>query len=128
VPIVMPALLTRVSDAVWVAVLTILTLQASFLMPPLGYAMMMTRASLAEGLPTRFLVRALAPYLLAQAAGLGLTAAFPNLTHVAAPREAPIKPVLSDEDVRKHFDELAPSAPEIEPPSGFEAPELYRSK
>jgi tripartite ATP-independent transporter DctM subunit len=118
VPIVMPALLTRVSDAVWVAVLTILTLQASFLMPPLGYAVMMTRASMAETLPTRFLVRALALYLLVQAAVLGLTAAFPILTHLAAPREAPIKPVLSDQDILKRFDELRPESPPAV--SGFE--------
>jgi TRAP-type mannitol/chloroaromatic compound transport system permease large subunit len=36
VPLLMPPLLTRVPDATWVAVLTLLILQASFLVPPFG--------------------------------------------------------------------------------------------
>jgi len=124
VPIVMPALLTRVPDAVRVAVLTILTLQASFLLPPLGYAVMMTRGAMAEGVPTRFLVRALAPYLLAQAAVLALVAAVPGLTHLVAPRETRVNaPTISDEAVRRGFERLVPAAPEeAAPPLGFDKP------
>jgi tripartite ATP-independent transporter DctM subunit len=124
VPIVMPALLTRVPDAVWVAVLTTLTLQASFLLPPLGYAVMMTRGLMAEGLPTRLLVRALAPYLLAQAAVLALTAAYPGLTHLVASRETRVNaPVISDEEVRRQFEGLLPAAPGADaPPLGFDTP------
>ena len=43
VPIVMPPLLAQVPDASWVACLTLLTLQAGFLLPPWGYAVVMTR-------------------------------------------------------------------------------------
>jgi tripartite ATP-independent transporter DctM subunit len=39
VPIVIPPLLVRVADARWVAVLLLLTLQSSFLLPPFGYAL-----------------------------------------------------------------------------------------
>ena len=46
VPIVVPPLLMRVADARWVAVLMLLTLQASFLLPPFGYALMMVRGTL----------------------------------------------------------------------------------
>src|SRR5262249_32608683 len=43
VPIIIPPLLIRVADARWVSVLVLLTLQASFLLPPFGYALMMVR-------------------------------------------------------------------------------------
>ena len=43
VPIIIPPLLIRVADARWVAVLVLLTLQSSFLLPPFGYALMMVR-------------------------------------------------------------------------------------
>ena len=46
VPILIPPLLIRVPDAVWVSTLVLLTLQASFLLPPVGYALMMTRGVL----------------------------------------------------------------------------------
>ena len=45
VPIVIPPLLIRVADARWVAVLVLLTLQSSFLLPPFGYALMMVRGA-----------------------------------------------------------------------------------
>src|SRR5262249_62346099 len=51
VPILIPPLLMRVPDAVWVAALVLLALQASFLLPPVGYALMMTPGSLTTPLP-----------------------------------------------------------------------------
>jgi tripartite ATP-independent transporter DctM subunit len=119
VPVVMPALLMRVPDAIWVAVLTILTLQASFLIPPLGYAVLMARTSVAEPVSTKLLVRALLPFLIAQGAVLGATAAFPVLVHWRGEdRSIGTGPALSDRDVRKRFDDLAPEAPP--PLGGFE--------
>ena len=82
VPILIPALLMRVSDAVWVAVLVLLTLQASFLMPPVGYALMMTRSALGAATPLGPVIRALAPFLAVQAAVLALLIAFPQLVHI----------------------------------------------
>ena len=43
VPLVMPPLLTVVPDPAWVATLTLLVLQMGFLLPPLGYAVVMSR-------------------------------------------------------------------------------------
>jgi tripartite ATP-independent transporter DctM subunit len=85
VPLVMPALLTRVDDAVWVSVLALLSLQASFLLPPLGYAVMMARTSAPIRVELRALVRALLPFLGAQLVVLGLTLAFPGLARLAMP-------------------------------------------
>jgi TRAP-type mannitol/chloroaromatic compound transport system permease large subunit len=116
VPIVMPPLLTRVPDAVWMASATMLVLQASFLIPPIGYAVMMARTTAKTAVETAALVRALAPYLAAQFLVLALVVAFPSLTHVigqndAASASAP----LSDEEIEKQFNSIVPE-PEPTPP------------
>jgi len=76
-PVVMPPLLMRVPDATWVAVLTLLILQTSFLLPPFGYAVLMVRIHQARFLSNRGLVEALFPYLLAQLVVLAAVCAFP---------------------------------------------------
>ena len=63
VPIVMPPLLVVVPDAAWVAALTLLVLQAGFLLPPLGYAVVMSKRMLARPPALAALARALAPQL-----------------------------------------------------------------
>ena len=85
VPILMPALLMRVEDATWVAVLAILALQASFILPPLGYSVLMARGRIRAGVGTAQLSRALAPYLVAQALVFALVLAQPALVHGLSP-------------------------------------------
>jgi TRAP-type mannitol/chloroaromatic compound transport system permease large subunit len=106
IPLLIPPLLTRVTDATWVAVLTLLILQASFLVPPLGYAVMMARSRIAERVPTASLVRALAPYVVAQAIVLALVIAFPRMLYrdEGAQLQSPAKPV-SDEKARDLFEQ-----------------------
>ena len=82
VPLVMPPLLTRVPDAVWVAVLTLLALQASFLIPPFGYAVMMARTNMVQAVRAGALTRCLLPFLGIQILVLGLTVLFPAITHL----------------------------------------------
>ena len=92
IPIVMPPLLMRVPDATWVAVLTLLVLQASFLIPPMGYAVLMVRHRAAFPIRTARFVAALAPYLAAQLIVLTLVLAAPGLVwRGPAPEEAPAK-------------------------------------
>src|SRR6202012_1511881 len=81
VPIVIPPLLIRVADARWVAVLVLLTLQASCLLPPFGDALMMVRGVLKEPVAFRALLRVLVPFLAAQWLLLVMVLAFPQLTH-----------------------------------------------
>ena len=82
IPIVAPALIARLGDAQQTAVLLLLVLQLSFLIPPMGYAVLMVRAR--SGLPpvsNGSLLRAMWPMLLVQ---LALTAAvfvFPQTVH-----------------------------------------------
>jgi TRAP-type mannitol/chloroaromatic compound transport system permease large subunit len=78
IPIVAPLLIVELGDAQQAAVLLlllllllllvlVLVLQLSFLLPPMGYAVLMARSR--SGLPrvtTSALLRALAPFLLAQ--------------------------------------------------------------
>ena len=90
IPILMPPLLVRAPDAVWAAVLALLALQASFLIPPVGYAIMMARTQLADALPFRRLLAALAPFLAAQLLILALCFAVPPLVHLVGAGNAPM--------------------------------------
>jgi len=112
VPLVMPALLTRVENPVWVAVLALLSLQASFLLPPLGYAVMMARTMAAARVALGPLVRALLPFLAAQLVVLGLTLAFPGLVRLALPEEpagfAPAHKMTPEQAEQQLLKELPP--------------------
>jgi TRAP-type mannitol/chloroaromatic compound transport system permease large subunit len=100
VPVLIPPLLMRVPDATWVAVLTLLILQTSFLVPPFGYAVLMLRNRLARRIDSGRFVRALLPYLLAQLAVLALVLALPGfLWHDRATLAAPSVRPMTDEQV-----------------------------
>src|SRR5665213_1097642 len=117
IPIVIPPLLIRVADARWVAVLVLLTLQSSFLLPPFGYALMMVRGAAKNPAPFRPFVKALVPFLLAQWLLLILVLLVPALVHVgenAAESSRATAPV-SDKDLNKLLRDMVPLPPEIEP-------------
>src|SRR5580704_8680287 len=119
IPIVIPPLLIRVADARWVAVLVLLTLQASFLLPPFGYALMMVRGVLKEPVAFRALLKALAPFLAAQWLLLVVVLAFPQLTHTgqsaADSTRLPAAP-MSNEEFNKRLQEMIqiPEPPDLE--------------
>jgi TRAP-type mannitol/chloroaromatic compound transport system permease large subunit len=119
VPIVVPPLLVRVADARWVAVLVLLTLQMSFLLPPFGYALMMVRGTLKESVALGALVRALAPFLLAQWLVLATVLAAPWLVHLgekAGDRmRGPAVP-MSPQDVDQRLRQMIPTPPEVSAP------------
>jgi tripartite ATP-independent transporter DctM subunit len=112
VPIVIPALLIRVADARWVAVLLLLTLQTSFLLPPFGYALMMVRGALKERVAFRPFVRALVPFLVAQVLLLAAVLFAPQLVHVGetagSGTRAPATPVSKEEIDRRLNEMLTP--------------------
>jgi TRAP-type mannitol/chloroaromatic compound transport system permease large subunit len=119
VPIVIPPLLIRVADARWVAVLVLLTLQSSFLLPPFGYALMMVRGVLKEPVAFRALLRALAPFLAAQWLLLAVVLAFPQLTHTGQAADSasrlPAAP-MSNEELTRRLQEMIqlPEPPDLE--------------
>ena len=106
IPLVMPPVLAVVPDAAWVAALTLLVLQLGFLLPPLGYAVVMSRAAMRDAPPVAALARALAPQLVAQAMLIAALLAWPGLTHLgrdgasAAPAAA-----VSDEQAERLMDD-----------------------
>jgi tripartite ATP-independent transporter DctM subunit len=114
IPIVAPPLLMRVNDPVWAAVAILLVLQTSFLLPPMGYALMMTRGLARETPRLSDTVSALRPYLLAQILVLVAVLAVPALVHVGeTPDSRSRGPQASDEDVAKRFNSMI--APPDEP-------------
>jgi tripartite ATP-independent transporter DctM subunit len=101
VPVLMPVVLARVDDAAWAGVLVLLALQASFLLPPLGYAVMMAAGRCGERPSASALVRALAPYLAVQALLLVLVLAVPWLAHALDAPAAASAPTLSNDEVER---------------------------
>jgi tripartite ATP-independent transporter DctM subunit len=105
VPLVMPPLLQRLPDASWVAVLALLILQTSFLLPPFGFALLMVRNRLGAGLALRELALAIRPFLVAQIVVLALVVAFPRLVHLAQPPEIVVKQ-LTPEEIQRAFERI----------------------
>ena len=69
----------------------LIVLQASFLLPPFGYALMMTRAVARQKRPAAAMACALRPFLLLQLALLATVLLLPRLVHpgrASAPSEA----------------------------------------
>jgi len=122
VPIVIPPLLIRVDDAIWVAVLVLLIVQASFLDPFIGYALMMTRTVLKESIAFFALVRSLLPYLLAQWALLVAVFLFPQLAHVGQSEADRSRkpPDVPREEIERRIDQML--APPAESPQSGETP------
>jgi TRAP-type mannitol/chloroaromatic compound transport system permease large subunit len=118
VPIVIPPLLIRVADARWVAVLVLLTLQTSFLLPPFGYALMMVRGTLRYAGALGALTRALFPFLLAQWLALATVLLFPQLAHLGekASDRTRVTPPVSAEELNRRLDDMLTPIPELVPP------------
>jgi TRAP-type mannitol/chloroaromatic compound transport system permease large subunit len=108
IPLLMPALLMREPDAVWVSALTLLALQASFLIPPFGYAVMMARSATGETGRVGRLTAALLPFLCLQLVVLALTLAWPPLAHLAEPGTGRTRPLLSPTEIDRQLDTIAP--------------------
>jgi len=125
IPIVIPPLLIRVADARWVAVLVLLALQTSFLLPPFGYALMMVRGTLEATVPFGALVRALAPFLLAQWTVLGAVLIAPQLVHLGetagAGSRAPATP-LDPAALNRRLNEMLPPPPVLPEPDPAKPP------
>jgi len=109
VPIVMPPVLTRAPDAIWISVLALLALQASFLVPPTGYAVMMARSQMKQKTALAPLVRALAPYIAVQLIVLALVVTVPGLAHLAQPKghdASPVNTRMDDDEARRKFNDM----------------------
>jgi len=97
-PIVAPPLIVMLGDAQQVAVLLLMVLQLSFLLPPLGYALVMARADLHLNVSQRQLFLATAPFLLLQVLALALVFVFPAVVHTLD-SEVSVSPQLGDDAI-----------------------------
>lgn len=108
VPLVMPPLLVRSPDATWNGVLVLLVLQASFLLPPFGYAVMLARGMMTRPPPIRAIIGAVAPFLAVQIIVLAAVLAAPALVRPMGQPPADARPPLSDADARALLMQVPP--------------------
>lgn len=104
VPLVMPPLLAQVGDAAWVAVLCLMILQAGFLLPPFGMAVVLARGHAAPRPPLRAVARAIAPFLAWLLGVMAVVAAYPEVTRVLRTAPATLEsaaPLAADELERR---------------------------
>ena len=118
IPILAPSLITLLSDAQQVAVLLLLVLQLSFLIPPMGYAVMMARSR--SGLINTsiwYTVRALLPYVLVQSAVTVAVFLMPWTLHLLdAPAPAAQAPI-SAEDLDQQMRDMAAQGEQHDDPA-----------
>ncbi|MCW5649363.1 MAG: TRAP transporter large permease subunit [Ramlibacter sp.] len=123
IPILAPSLIARLGDAQQSAVLLLLVLQLGFLLPPMGYAVLVvqSRGGFAR-VRTAALIRAMLPYALAQVAVLVTVFCLPATVHWLDRPASPAAPAAtpqSEADVVKQMEEMArqpDGASEPEPP------------
>ena len=114
IPIVAPALIAKLGDAQQAAVLLLLVLQTSFLIPPMGYAVLMVRSRGGLGAAsTLAIVKSLLPFILVQVAITVCVFALPAVVHLLdAPKSAvSTSPVKSEADIIKQMREMSGSSP-----------------
>ena len=120
IPIVAPPLIAMLGDAQQTAVLLLLVLQLSFLIPPMGYAVLIARSRAGlGGVAIVALLRALAPFVLVQCAVTALVFAAPWTVHrldAAAPAISSAPP-MSDQDIDQQMRDMAqqPDSPQAAP-------------
>ena len=108
VPIVMPPLLAQVGDAAWVAALALLVLQAGFLLPPFGYAVVLARGQAVPRPALGPLARGLAPYLAWVGVVIAAVVFLPASTHWL--RTAPstvVVPAMSPDAMERALREMS---------------------
>lgn len=116
VPLVAPVLIARLGDAQQAAVLLLLMLQLSFLLPPMGYAVLMARAR--SGLPAvsnRALLQTLWPMIAVQLVLITAVFSWPQTVHLldAPNHQLASESPLSEEEVIRQMQEMAP-APSVD--------------
>jgi TRAP-type mannitol/chloroaromatic compound transport system permease large subunit len=108
IPFMAPPLITLLADAQQVAVLLLLVLQLSFLIPPMGYAVMMTKSN--SGLnntPVWNTLKALLPYIVVQCFVTTMVFLVPSILHQLDAPVSVVQPHLSAEDLDQQIRDMA---------------------
>ena len=122
IPVLAPPLIVHLGDAQQAAVLLLLVLQLSFLIPPMGYAVLMarSRSGLAQ-VSTSRIVKALLPFILAQLVLTLIVFSAPSVVHLldapapAVTNEAPLPDLEIERQMDPMASEPAASAPGLSP-------------
>jgi TRAP-type mannitol/chloroaromatic compound transport system permease large subunit len=108
IPIIAPLLIASLGDAQHAAVLLLLVLQMSFLLPPLGYAVVVLKPA---AIGYSVLLRALLPYIAVLALVFAVVFALPNTVHgLDKPLPANAPAALSEEDIAKAMNAVGEQA------------------
>jgi len=110
IPIIAPPLIAMLGDAQQTAVLLLLVLQLSFLIPPMGYAVLIARSRAGLGpVAIASLLRALLPFVVVQCAVTVLVFVAPWTVHRldAAIAPAAQSSPLSEQDLDQQMREMA---------------------
>jgi TRAP-type mannitol/chloroaromatic compound transport system permease large subunit len=113
VPIIAPLLITSLGDAQQAAVLLLMVLQMSFLLPPLGYAVVVLKPA---SMPHPALLKALAPYLAVLVLVFACVFALPSAVHwldKPAPTNSPA--AMSEADIAKAMNAVGEQAEALAP-------------
>jgi TRAP-type mannitol/chloroaromatic compound transport system permease large subunit len=109
VPLVAPALIVILNDAQLVAVLLLFVLQISFVLPPMGYALLVVRAQQpGRRVPTLHVMKALVPYLVAQALVMLAMAIAPQSLHGLDSAVGPSAQSPTTESVDQMIQDMSP--------------------
>jgi TRAP-type mannitol/chloroaromatic compound transport system permease large subunit len=114
IPIVAPTLIALLGDAQQVAVLLLMVLQLSFLVPPMGYAVLMARASAHQPVHFAPLARAIAPFVGVQLLVLAGVFLLPQTVHQLDATAVPVV-VDSEQDIEQQMKEMSAALPESKP-------------
>jgi TRAP-type mannitol/chloroaromatic compound transport system permease large subunit len=108
IPVVAPLLIVLLGDAQQTAVLLLLVLQLSFLIPPMGYALMMTRNyTHTQALAPGQVVRALLPFWLVQCIVICGVLLFPWLCHALDESSPATAATMQTQDVEELMRSMA---------------------
>jgi TRAP-type mannitol/chloroaromatic compound transport system permease large subunit len=121
IPILAPPLITILGDAQQAAVLLLLVLQVSFLIPPMGYAVMMARIKAPQKVSLRRLLPAMAPFVLVQLAVVGAVLALPQWVHLLD-KPASLTPQTTESEADLDAQMRAMSEPQPDSPGGANKP------
>ena len=102
IPIITPLLIAKLGDPQQAAVLLLLVLQLSFLIPPMGYAVLIVRDKIRDqSVSARMILRALTPYIVAQIFVTVIVFLFPAIVHQldAQKSDSVRSTTLSDEEI-----------------------------
>lgn len=117
IPILAPPLIAILGDAQQAAVVLLLVLQLSFLIPPMGYAVMMARIKAPQKVSLSRLLAAMAPFVLVQLAVVGAVLALPTVVHLLD-KPASATPQTIDNEAEVEAQMRAMSEPQQESGDG----------